>query len=154
MTFSSPIFLFAFFPAVLLLYFLIPSKYLRARNALLTVASLIFYGFGEPFAMLLMLIVVGISWIFAGAVAAKPQGGLRKVLLFLGIAGDLGILCVYKYADFVITSVNQLLHSEFQTLGLRLPIGISFFVFQAISYVIDVYRKDAQPQKNYFRLLL
>lgn len=154
MTFSAPIFLFCFFPTVLLLYFLIPPKLLRVRNALLTVASLIFYGFGEPFAMLLMLIVVGISWIFAGALSVQKKKGMRNLLLFLGIAGNLGILCVYKYADFLIESVNFLLHTAFQPLGLRLPIGISFFVFQAISYVIDVARKEAQPQKSYFRLLL
>ena len=154
MTFSSPIYLFIFFPAVFLLYFLISPKHLRARNALLTVASLIFYGFGEPFAMLLMLGVVGISWITAGLVSLSKHKGLKILFSFLGTVGNLSILCVYKYADFVIASINSIMETDIPTMELRLPIGISFFVFQAISYIIDVYRREAQPQKNYFRLLL
>ena len=154
MTFSSPIFLFCFFPAVLLLYFLIPSKMLRTRNALLTVASLIFYGFGEPFAMLLMLVVVGISWLCAGAVSVNKHKALKRLFLFFGIVGNLGILCVYKYEGFLISTLNTVFKQDLPTLGLKLPIGISFFVFQAFSYVIDVYRHEAQPQKSYFRLLL
>ena len=152
MVFSSPVFLFLFFPAVLGLYFLIPRKFLQARNAVLTVASLIFYGFGEPFAMLLMLGVVLWSW---GCALLMQKGSLcQKLFLPLGILGDLGVLIIYKYADFLITTVNDLFGISLPLMQLRLPIGISFFVFQAMSYVIDVARNEAKPQKNYFLLLL
>ncbi|MCR4761028.1 MAG: MBOAT family protein [Oscillospiraceae bacterium] len=152
MTFSSPIFLFIFFPLVFLCYFLIPAKFLRVRNALLTIASLVFYGFGEPVAMLLMLGVVLWSW---GTSLLIQKGQIfRRIFLPLGILGDLGVLCVYKYADFLIESVNSCLGTAIPGLQLRLPIGISFFVFQAISYIMDVSRGDAKAQRNYFRLLL
>ena len=152
MTFSSPIFLFIFFPLVFLCYFLIPAKMLRVRNALLTAASLIFYGFGEPVAMLLMLGVVLWSW--GTALLLQKNEICRRIFLPLGIIGDLGVLCVYKYSDFLIGTVNGCLGTSIPLLKLRLPIGISFFVFQAISYIMDVSRKDAQAQRNYFRLLL
>ncbi|MBR4200695.1 MAG: MBOAT family protein [Oscillospiraceae bacterium] len=152
MTFSSPIFLFAFFPLVCVLYFLIPEKHLPLRNALLTAASLVFYGFGEPVAMLLMLGVVFWSWITA---LLLQKGGIcRRIFLPLGIIGDLGVLCVYKYADFLIESVNQLCGTGFAPLHLRLPIGISFFVFQAVSYIMDISRGEAKAQRSFFRLLL
>ena len=152
MTFSSPIFLFLFFPLTVLMYFLIPAKLLRVRNALLTVASLIFYGFGEPVACILMLGVVFWSWL--SALMLRKDGALRRIFLSLGIIGDLGVLCVYKYAEFLIGTVNSLFGISIPLLGLRLPIGISFFVFQAISYIMDVSRGEAKPQRNYFRLLL
>lgn len=152
MAFSSPVFLFGFFPLVLLLYFLIPARFLRGRNALLTVCSLIFYGFGEPIAMLLMLGVVAWNGLCALLIEKRQQG--RRLLLFLGLAGDLGVLCVYKYADFLIETLNACLHTQLPQTALKLPIGISFFVFQAISYLIDVYRGEAKAQRNYFRLLL
>ena len=152
MTFSSPIFLFAFFPLVCVLYFLIPEKHLPLRNALLTAASLVFYGFGEPFAMLLMLGVVFWSWVSALLV---QKGGLcRRIFLPLGIIGDLGVLCVYKYADFIIETVNQLCGTSIPLMQLRLPIGISFFVFQAVSYIMDISRGEAKAQRSFFRLLL
>ncbi len=152
MTFSSPVFLFVFFPLVLCLYFLIPAKFLRGRNVLLTAASLVFYGFGEPFAMLLMLGVVLWSW---GSALLTEKGGLyRRLSLPLGILGDLAALLVYKYADFFITTVNSLCGTSFPLMHLRLPIGISFFVFQAISYLIDTARGESRPQRNYGRLLL
>ena len=152
MTFSSPIFLFLFFPLTVLLYFLIPAKLLRVRNALLTVASLIFYGFGEPVACILMIGVVFWSWI--SALMLRKGGALRRIFLPLGIIGGLGVLCVYKYADFLIDSINSLFGVSIPLLGLSLPIGISFFVFQAISYIMDVSRGEAKAQRNYFRLLL
>lgn len=152
MTFSSPIFLFLFFPLTVALYFLIPAKLLRIRNALLTAASLIFYGFGEPVACILMLGVVLWSW--GSALLLKRGGIFRKVFLPLGIIGDLGVLCLYKYADFLLGTFNSLSGCSVPMLGLRLPIGISFFVFQAISYIMDVSRDEAKPQRNYFRLLL
>ena len=152
MTFSSPVFLFLFFPLTVLLYFLIPAKFLRARNALLTAASLIFYAFGEPVAMLLMLAVVAWSWGSALLMGRFPKQ--KRLFQVLGVLGDLAVLILYKYADFLITSANDLFGTAIPLMHLRLPIGISFFVFQAVSYVMDTARGEAQPQKSYFRLLL
>ena len=152
MTFSSPVFLFLFFPLTVCGYFLIPAKYLRGRNALLTVASLIFYAFGEPFAMLLMLLVVAWSWGSALLMGKYPKR--KRLFQVLGVLGDLAVLILYKYADFLITSANSLFGTALPLMRLRLPIGISFFVFQAVSYVIDTARGEAEPQKSYLRLLL
>ncbi|HBI85804.1 MAG TPA: MBOAT family protein [Ruminococcus sp.] len=152
MTFSSPVFLFVFFPLVCACYFLIPARFLRLRNAWLTAASLVFYGFGEPTAMLLMLGVVAWSWICA--LLLRKGGAYRRVFLPLGILGDLAVLGIWKYADFAVDSVNALLHTTIAQPQLRLPIGISFFVFQAVSYIMDVSRGEAEAQRSYFRLLL
>ncbi len=152
MTFSSPVFLFVFFPLVCVCYFLIPAKFLRGRNALLTAASLIFYGFGEPGAMLLMLGVVLWSWVCA--LMMKKSSTCRRLFLPLGVIGDLAVLGVWKYADFLIDSVNALFGVTAPLLHLRLPIGISFFVFQAVSYLMDVSRGEAEAQHSYFKLLL
>ena len=152
MTFSSPVFLFVFFPLTVLLYFLIPANYLRARNALLTAASLFFYAFGEPVAMLLMLLVVAWSWGSALLMRRFPKR--KRLFQVFGVLGDLAVLILYKYADFLITSANELFGTAIPLMQLRLPIGISFFVFQAVSYVMDTARGEAEPQKNYFRLLL
>ena len=154
MTFSSPVFLFLFFPLTVCGYFLIPAKYLRGRNAFLTVASLIFYAFGEPVAMLLMLLVVAWSWGSALLMAKCRRSGQKRLFQVLGVLGDLAVLILYKYADFLITSANDLFGTAFPLMKLRLPIGISFFVFQAVSYVMDTARGEAEPQKSYFRLLL
>ncbi|MCQ2416748.1 MAG: MBOAT family protein [Oscillospiraceae bacterium] len=152
MLFSSPIFLFLFFPLVLICYFLIPSRFLKVRNAFLTIASLVFYGFGEPFAMLLMLAVVGWSW--GAALLMQKIQPFRRYFLILGILGNLGALCVYKYTNFLIETLNACLHLEIAAVEIRLPIGISFFIFQAISYIMDVSRNEAKTQRSYWKLLL
>lgn len=152
MTFSSPIFLFCFFPIVFLLYALIPNRFLRLRNALLIVASLLFYGWGEPFAMLLMLGVVFLS--YCTALGIGHGGIIRKIAYPLGIIGDLSVLCIYKYADFFIGSFNAVSGLHLPLPHLSLPIGISFFIFQAVSYLIDTARKEVPPQRNFFKLLL
>ena len=152
MTFSSPVFLFVFFPLVCACYFLIPAKLLRARNALLTVASLLFYGYGEPAAMLLMLGVVFWSW--GCALLMQRSKTCRRIFLPLGVIGDLAVLGVWKYADFLIHSVNGIFGVSVPALRLRLPIGISFFVFQAVSYLMDVSRNEARAQRSYPKLLL
>lgn len=152
MIFSSPIFLFCFFPLVFLVYAVIPQRFLRAKNGLLMLASLFFYGFGEPFAMLLMLLVV--FWSYLSAILLDKGGWVRKIAYPLGIVGNLGVLITYKYTDFILESIQSLTNLSIPQPHLRLPIGISFFIFQAISYVIDVARKDAPVQRNYFRLLL
>ena len=152
MTFSSPIFLFCFFPIVFLLYAVIPNRFLRLRNALLIIASLIFYGWGEPFAMLLMLGVVLLS--YTSALCVGRGRWMRKIAYPLGIIGNFSILCVYKYADFFISSFNTFTHLSLPQPHLKLPIGISFFIFQSVSYLIDTARGEVPPQRNFFKLLL
>ena len=150
MTFSSPIFLFVFFPAGLLLYCICPN--IRCKNMLLMLASLLFYSFGEWFAVILMLIVVLFTWICA--LAAQKGGMAKKIAVTVGITGNLGVLAVYKYAAFFVRSCNDLMGLSLPVPNIALPIGISFFIFQAISYLVDIVRGDAQVQTNYFRLLL
>lgn len=150
MTFSSPIFLFVFFPVVLLLYCICPN--IRCKNILLMLASLLFYSFGEWFAVVLMLIVVFFTWI--SALIAQKGGTEKNIAVAIGVIGNLGVLAVYKYAAFFVHSCNDLIGLSLPIPNIALPIGISFFVFQAMSYLIDTVRGDAQVQKSYFRLLL
>ncbi len=150
MTFSSPIFLFVFFPIVLLLYCLLPN--LGAKNALLIVASLLFYAYGEPFAMLLMLVVVLLSWGCARVGDRFPE--YQKLALTVAVVGNLGLLGVYKYAGFFVETLNVIPGISLSVPNIALPIGISFFIFQAVSYNIDVYRKVVPAQRYYHRLLL
>lgn len=152
MTFGSPAFLFIFFPAVFLLYFAVPAKYLRARNAVLTAASLVFYAYGEPFAVFLMLFSVWLSFVCAKFLG---QGGKkRKAALILGVAGNLSLLLVFKYTDFFLDTLNRIFSLSIPLPSIRLPVGISFFIFQAISYIIDVSRNQAAAQTKFSSLLL
>lgn len=148
MVFSSLIFLCIFFPVVFCLHTAIPS--IKVRNALLIMASLFFYAFGEPVYVCLMVISAFLNYLCAALMEkAKP-----KLILTGAVIINIGILCVFKYTGFFITTVNQILHLELPVLQIELPIGISFFTFQALSYVIDVYRGQAAVQKNFGKVLL
>lgn len=149
MVFSSPVFLFVFLPLVLGLYYIIPS--FHVKNALLILASCIFYAFGEPFVVFLMLLSIGCNYLFGLAMKKKC---LRKPALIASIIWNLGLLCVYKYAGFIVSALNALPFLEMPVPEIPLPIGISFFTFQAMSYVIDVYRETIPVQKNPFQLTL
>ena len=150
MTFSSPIFLFVFFPLVLLLYCIAPG--IRTKNVLLMIASLLFYAWGEPFAVLLMLFVVLFTWLCA--LIAQKGGTARSIAVAADVVGNLGVLAVYKYAAFFVQTCNDWTGLSLPVPKIALPIGISFFIFQSMSYLIDTVRGDAQVQKSYFRLLL
>lgn len=140
MLFSSLEFLYLFLPITLLVYFVAPPV---ARNAVLLLVSLVFYGFGEPIYLFLMLFTIGADYVFGLAIAAKiRRGGSPKRLLFAAVALNLALLGFFKYYDFVARTVGL------PELGLSLPIGISFYTFQAISYVIDVARQEVAAQKN------
>ncbi len=150
MVFSSTTFLFIFLPAVLILYYLIPEKH--CRNALLILVSLVFYAYGEPSVVVLMVISILANYVFGLMMAGKKH--IRIMGLVFSVIWNLELLCMYKYAGFFTETIN---HLPFVTLPIpevKLPIGISFFTFQAMSYVIDVYRGDIQIQKNPFKLLL
>lgn len=143
-------FLFLFLPIVLGGYFLLPQK---AKNIWLLISSLFFYFYGEPKYLFLMLAVITASHVF-GLITDRLQGRARKISLAVSVAVILSALLFFKYTDFFISTVNSVFNSDLGLLGLALPIGISFYTFQAISYNIDVYRGDAPVQKNIIRLAL
>ena len=143
-------FLFLFLPIVLGGYFLLPQK---AKNIWLLISSLFFYFYGEPKYLFLMLAVITASYVF-GLITDRLQGRARKISLAVSVAVILSALLFFKYTDFFISTVNSVFKSDLGLLGLALPIGISFYTFQAISYNIDVYRGDAPVQKNIIHLAL
>lgn len=143
MVFSSSVFFMAFLPITLLLYFLIPERFLKVRNLWLLIASLIFYGWGEP----KYIAVMAFSILFNYAMGRLV--GKSKPLLILCIAGNLAILGFFKYTDFVIETVNGVFGGELGLLNIALPIGISFYTFQTMSYIIDVYRGKVPPQRDF-----
>jgi alginate O-acetyltransferase complex protein AlgI len=145
MLFSSSVFLFIFLPAVLLGYYLLPGQ--RARNLLLLGASLLFYAWGEPVYVFLMLFSICANYLLGRGIDARRGGG-RKALLILAVVLNLGLLFVFKYLNFTIENLNALLGLHIPPVELSLPIGISFFTFQALSYCIDVYRGTAEVQRN------
>lgn len=151
MVFSSLTFLCIFLPVVFLLYTVIPSLYVR--NALLIIASLLFYAYGEPVYVLLMIFSSLLNWLCALWVRAGKSGKNRRAVAF-AVLVNLGILIIFKYTGLIVTTINAVLGLAIPVPQIELPIGISFFTFQALSYVIDVYRSEVDPQKNYFYVLL
>ncbi len=153
MVFSSLVFLCIFFPAVLILYHLCP--FLKGKNAILLLASLIFYAWGEPKWILVMLTTTLIDFT-AGAIIGKTEKKkVKKTALVLSVIVTLGFLFVFKYLNFATFNLNAIVpFLNIPQTNLVLPIGISFYTFQALSYVVDVYRGDVPYQKNYFNLLL
>ena len=150
MIFSSLEFLCVFLPVVFALYCLLPS--IKVKNALLIVASLLFYAYGEPVYVLLMIASSFMNYGMARLIAKGEKR--KKIFLVLAVVLNLGMLAVFKYADFAVDTVNGLLSTNIPLPGITLPIGISFFTFQALSYVIDVYWDRVEVQKNYFNILL
>lgn len=146
MVFSSNIFLFMFLPAALLGYYIINKP---LRNMFLLVMSVVFYGWGEPRFVFVMLFSIAMNYVIALIISLRIKA--KKLVLILGIGLNLGILFVFKYLDFTIQNVN-LLGADIALRNIALPIGISFFTFQAMSYVIDVYRGTVEVQKNPFNL--
>ena len=146
MVFSSTIFLCVYLPLVLLGYYICPKK---GRNLSLLIPSLVFYAWGEPKYVFLMIFSILVNYIF-GRLMDKNRGRQKrmKLLLVLSVVIDIGLLSVFKYTDFIITNVNAIFGSSFDLLNIALPIGISFYTFQAMSYTIDVYRNDVRVQKN------
>lgn len=146
MVFSSTIFLCVYLPLVLLGYYICPKK---GRNLFLLIVSLVFYAWGEPKYVFLMIFSILVNYIF-GRLMDKNRGRQKrmKLLLVLSVVIDIGLLSVFKYTDFIITNVNAIFGVNFDLLNIALPIGISFYTFQAMSYTIDVYRNDVRVQKN------
>ncbi len=150
MVFSSAIFLFCFLPAVFLLYRLPFDR--RWQNALLACASLVFYAFGNLHYVPLFLLSVLLNYATGLLLGGRLQRS--KPLIALNIVLNLGILCVFKYTDFLIGNANALFGLTLKPVGLILPIGISFYTFQGLSYTIDVYRKPEEYSRSFLKLLL
>ncbi|MBQ6540197.1 MAG: MBOAT family protein [Oscillospiraceae bacterium] len=148
MVFSSLVFLCIFLPVVLILHSAVGNR--KVKNGLLLAASLLFYAYGEPVYVLLMLLSALYNYLFALLLSKRRS----KCVLASAIAVNIGILCVFKYTGFLVSNLNNALGLAFHVPEIALPIGISFFTFQALSYVIDVYRGEVAVQRNYFKVLL
>lgn len=149
MVFSSLLFLFRFLPLVFLLYYLTPR---RGRNVVLFLFSLFFYAWGEPKYVFLMLFSITMDYTVGRLIdKAKREGKPEKAKgsLLFSVFMNLGILGFFKYADFIIGSINAVSGLNLPLLNIPLPIGISFFTFQTMSYTIDVYRGNTEVQKNW-----
>lgn len=148
MVFSSLLFLFRFFPAVLIVYYIVPHRF---RNLVLLVFSLVFYAWGEPVYIILMLASILVSYmggILVDRFRRTAKMKAAKAALIGSSVISLSLLAFFKYADFAVETVNSLTGAGLAVLHLALPIGISFYTFQSMSYTIDVYRGEAEVQKN------
>lgn len=146
MLFSSISFLYYFLPIVIILYFIVPKK---LKNLVLLVSSLFFYFWGEPKYAILMVISAFIGYIFGFFIEKTKSGRHGKLVLGAGITIIIGLLGFFKYTDFFIININGILGTDIALLKLVLPIGISFYSFQILSYLVDVYRSEAALQKNF-----
>ena len=150
MLFSSLTFIFIFLPITLGIYYLSKEKY---RNYILLVVSLLFYSWGEPKYVMLMILSILFNYYFAILVDKyKKEKSKSKIILIISLIFNIGLLFLFKYLDFVIINFNNLFNLKIPLLNLNLPIGISFYTFQILSYVVDVYKKDVKVQKNIFDL--
>lgn len=148
MVFSSAIFLFLFLPIVFILYYILPKK---LRNTIMFLASLLFYAWGEPIYIFIMLFSTVFDYENGRLIEKfrkQEKEKICKVILILSIVVNLGLLMFFKYTDFFVGNINGLFGLSIDSLGLALPIGISFYTFQTLSYTIDVYRGVVQTQQN------
>ncbi|RDU22123.1 MBOAT family O-acyltransferase [Anaerosacchariphilus polymeriproducens] len=146
MVFSSKLFLFIFLPAVLGIYFLLPKK---MRNVFLFFVSLLFYGWGEPKFVFALLTSVLLNYILGLLVDKYRDDKFKiRILMVILVLFNIGLLIVFKYLNFIIRNLNLIVEGRIPQTNIALPIGISFFTFQAMSYVIDIYRKRGEVQKN------
>ena len=145
MVFSGAVFLYAFLPLTLAVYALAPQ---RGRNAVLLIASLLFYAFGEPVYVFLLLLSSVSDWALSLCIERRRGTRTAKLALAVSVLLNLGLLGFFKYADFFLTTVNGLFGLSLPLTGVRLPLGISFYTFQTMSYTIDVYRGRVRPQRN------
>lgn len=151
MVFSSLEFLFFYLPAVLLIYFLIPAKFLAARNFALLIVSLLFYGWSEPAYIWIMLLSIAVDYTCGRLVNKYKRTSPKKAkaALITSVVFNLSILGFFKYADFIIQNLSYIpVFSNLKPLNIALPVGISFYTFQTMSYTLDVYLGEASVQKN------
>lgn len=153
MVFSSFVFLFVFLPVLFIVYFAVPARYREARNYVLLIFSLVFYAYGGIAFLPLMIISIVINYLFGLLVSPGLITRVRKLSLIISVVLNLGLLGYFKYAGFFIENLNSIGFS-IPVPDIVLPIGISFFTFQGMSYVIDVYRGDAAPERNILHVAL
>ena len=151
MVFSSTVFLFYFLPIVLFIYYIVPKKF---KNIVLLIFSIIFYAYGEPKFIFIMIFSIVFTYIFGILINKYKNTKYSKIILIISICFNLGILIYFKYIDFIIENINLWLSSKIDLLYVLLPIGISFYTFQTISYLIDLYRGKVEVQKNFLNLAL
>lgn len=151
MLFSGIPFIFYFLPAVLIMYYLMPG--IKGKNTVLLIFSLVFYGWGEPRYIALMILSVFCGYVF-GILTENSVGKKRKIYMIISVMISLSFLLYFKYADFFIDGFNKITGLKVPLLKVTLPIGISFYTFQIISYNIDVYRGDVKARKNPLTLAL
>lgn len=145
MVFSSIPFLYYFLPLVVLVYFLVPG---RGRNTVLLLSSLVFYGWGEPKLLGLMVFTIVLFYLCGLAIGGAKEQKQKKFWLTVSVVISLALLGLFKYADFFIGSFSSLTGLSLPLLRLSLPVGISFYTFQCLSYTVDVYRGQVQPQRS------
>ena len=148
MVFSSTVFLFLFLPLTILVYYNPVCRGRRFRNYFLLLASLLFYAYGEPFFVFLMLLAIGAGWFIGLKIGQAEEKVQQKRWLILGCTGLVSMLFVFKYLTFCCQQIGLLLHRDMSGIDIALPIGISFFTFQLLSYLFDIYYGKAKPQKN------
>ncbi len=150
MVFSSLTFMYAFLPIVLITYFLSPKK---LKNIIILISGLIFYAWGEPKYIMIMITSAFVDY-FAGLIISKSDDNkVRKSALLVSMVIDLGFLFIFKYSGFAVSIVNGVFKSEIPVPNLLLPIGISFYTFQSMSYTIDIYFKQVKVQRNFLNYL-
>ena len=149
MLFSTTTFIIIFLPIVIAIYYGLLRKTNTLKNVFLFLVSILFYAWGEPYFVLIMLLSIIANWFFGGLVDKYRENKIKvKIVIVLMFIFNLSILGVFKYLNFIISNTNAFFHTNFVVPNIVLPIGISFFTFQAISYVLDIYKKDAEAQKN------
>ena len=152
MLFSSIVFLFTFLPVTLIVYYIVPGAF---KNVVMLLASLVFYAWGEPVYIILMLLSILFNYVCGIDIARYlKQGKKRRRRLIFNIVVNLCILGFFKYSGFVVDSINAVLPVHIPYRELPLPIGISFYTFQTLSYIIDVYRGNVKVQKNMLHFAL
>ncbi len=145
MVFTSINFLYCFLPTVLILYFIVPKKY---KNLLLLISSLLFYFYGEPKYIILMIIEIVLAYFEARLIEKYKSKEIFIFSIFIHVL----LLCIFKYTNFLITNINGIFNTNISLLNIVLPIGISFYTFQIISYLVDVYKEKVKAQKNFISL--
>ena len=152
MVFSSILFTFLFLPVVLILYYMIKND--KWRNFVLLISSIGFYAYGEPTFVFVMIGSILVNYLFARLIDRSDKQATRRFFLICDVISNLLVFFIFKYLNFSLKMMNDIFHVGVKVTDIALPIGISFFTFQAMSYVFDVYRKDVEVQKSPFRLAL
>ena len=150
MSFTTIEFMFRFLPIFLIVYYVVPTRY---KNMILLIGSFVFYAWGQHFYLLLLMLSIVVNYTFGRLIGERQSQ--KKPLLVLGLIYNFGLLVFFKYTNFFIENINALLtatHVQIPTISVVMPLGISFYTFQVVSYLVDVYRGEQRPVKNIINL--